>query len=246
MRCRMKFIIYFTFIFCINLYTIYAQNSESSTPVEIIRIGPDTPASGVISNSKTEKSWDVIDELHVDELTGVQQNAPLENQVLKESKSRQIAYKIDDTFRQMLTQCVSGNKTMCAQALAFADKNSIQCNLNSTEVCRAYAKIYLFHNQRQKALNARQIACNGDNATACFEAWKLYESGKGIKKNPKQGFMLLTRSCEFKNAEACYQLAGYYRTGVGAELNLKKAKDLYSKSCDLGNSDACDAYNEFL
>ncbi|RDU65737.1 sel1 repeat family protein [Helicobacter didelphidarum] len=161
-------------------------------------------------------------------------------------KSQQPTYEINDTFQQLLTQCNGGNKGACSQALAFADKNSKQCNLNSTEVCRAYATIFLIHNQRQKALNARQIACNGDNATACFEAWNLYETGRGIKKNPKQGFWLLGRSCDFKNAQACYQLAGYYRTGVGAELNLKKAKELYSKSCDLGNSDACDAYNEFL
>lgn len=242
----MRIFWYCIVIFYMNLQIIHAQNEIDSAPIEVIRIGPDTPIGGIKSDSKIEKSWDTLDELHVDELKGVQENIITENQVLIESKNKQTAYKIDDSFRQMLTQCVSGNKTSCSQALAFADKNSTQCNLNSTEVCRAYAKIYLFHNQRQKALNARQIACNGDNATACFEAWNLYESGKGIKKNPEQGFMLLTRSCDFKNADACYQLAGYYRTGVGAKLNLKKAKELYSKSCDLGNSDACDAYNEFL
>ncbi|RDU60876.1 sel1 repeat family protein [Helicobacter sp. MIT 14-3879] len=169
-----------------------------------------------------------------------------QNPQIQRSKSRQTAYKLDPKFKELFTQCVNNDKVACQQALAFADKNSTQCNLNSTEVCRAYAQVFLIHNQRQKALNARQIACNGDNATACVEAWQLHKTGKGIKKNAKQGFALLTRSCEFKNAEACYELAGYYRTGVGAELNLKKAKELYSKSCDLGNSSACDAYNEFL
>ncbi len=242
----LKTIFYSMLIFCCGLCVSYGQNGNDLPPVEVIRIGPDTPSGGIkTTESKNEKSWDMLDELHVDELTGVQ-NTPLGNQQLITSKSRQQAYQIDDKFREMLTQCINNNKSMCAQALAFADKNSTQCNLNSTEVCRAYAQIYLLHNQRQKALNARQIACNGDNATACFEAWNLYESGRGVKKNPKQGFALLTRSCDFKNAQACYQLAGYYRTGVGAELNLKKAKELYSKSCDLGNSDACDAYNEFL
>lgn len=246
MRCILKTIAYSVFIFFFSFCMLNGQNPEDLPPVEVIRIGPDTPSVGVkATESKKEKSWDTLDELHVDELKGVQ-NTPLINQQLVTSKSRQQTYELDDKFKEMLTQCVSGNKSVCSQALAFADKNSKQCNLNSTEVCRAYAQIYLIHNQRQKALNARQVACNGDNATACFEAWNLYESGRGIKKNPKQGFSLLTRSCDFKNAEACYQLAEYYRTGVGAELNLKKAKELYSKSCDLGNSNACDAYNEFL
>lgn len=240
----MKVIVYIV-MFCFSVCALYGQSSSEPT-VEVIRIGPDTPSSGTkVTESKKEKSWDTLDELHVDELKGVQ-NTPLGNEQLATSKSKQKAYKLDDRFKVMLTQCVSGNKSSCAEALAFADKNSTQCNLNSTEVCRAYAQIYLIHNQRQKALNARQIACNGDNATACFEAWNLYQSGRGIKKNPKQGFALLTRSCDFKNADACYELAEYYRTGVGAELNLKKAKELYSKSCDLGNSNACDAYNEFL
>ena len=248
MRCEvcMKTLLYSMFLCCFGFCIANAQDTENLPPVEVIRIGPDTPSGGMkTTDSKKEKSFDTLDELRVDELTGVQDTPP-RNEQLVTSKSRHQTYEIDDKFREMLTQCVNNNKAMCAQALAFADKNSKQCNLNSTEVCRAYAQIYLLHNQRQKALNARQIACNGDNATACFEAWNLYESGKGIKKNPKQGFGLLTRSCDFKNAQACYQLAGYYRTGVGAELNLKKAKELYSKSCDLGNSEACDAYNEFL
>lgn len=246
MRCVLRVIIYFVLMFFCEICVLYGQSAKDLPPVEVIRIGPDTPASGVKSmESKKEKSWDTLDELHVDELKGVQ-DAPLGNQQLIASKSHQKTYEIDNRFKEMLTQCINGNKSICAQALAFADKNSTKCNLNSTEVCRAYAQIYLIHNQRQKALNARQVACNGDNATACFEAWNLYESGRGIKKNPKQGFALLTRSCDFKNADACYQLAEYYRTGVGAELNLKKAKELYSKSCDLGNSNACDAYNEFL
>ncbi len=210
---------------------------------EVIRIGPDNQIH--TGEQKKKKTWDKLDELDVDEIKDVQEPKSADDELIRR-KSTQTAYSIDDNFKSMLTQCISGDKSACSSALAFADKNSTQCNLNSTEVCRAYASIFLIHNQRQKALNARQIACNGDNATACFEAWKLYESGKGIKKNPKQGFGLLTKSCDFKNADACYQLAGYYRNGIGAELNLKKAKELYSKSCDLGNSDACDAYNEFL
>lgn len=222
------------------------MSAASDSGVEVIRIGPDTPNSGVKIDGDKKKSWDTLDELRVDEITGVQDEMSEMNTQLELSKSKMPAYKVDDGFRDMLAKCSAGEKSVCAEALRFADKNSTQCNLNSTEVCRSYATIYIKYNQRQKALNARQIACNGNNATACFEAWNLYESGKGIKKNPKQGFSLLTRSCDFKNAEACYKLAGYYRTGVGAELNLKKAKELYSKSCDLGNSDACDAYNEFL
>ena len=243
MRCKLQrlFLLHICVIFLLN-------HSLANEPVEVIRIGPDTPSGGISTTvtQHNKKSWDTLDELSVDEIRGVQDTTQTTNEKLLESKSRQTAYQIDNTFKEMLTKCVSSDKKLCSQALAFADKNSTQCNLNSTEVCRAYAQIFLIHNQRQKALNARQIACNGGNATACFEAWNLYETGKGIKKNPKQGFALLTRSCDFKNAQACYQLAGYYRTGVGAELNLKKAKELYSKSCDLGNSDACDAYNEFL
>lgn len=223
---------------------IFVLNADDSK-VEVIRIGPDSSVSSSSSSPNVKKSWDTLDVLRVDEITGVQDEVPEMNAQLEKSKSTLKAYTLSDEFRNMLEKCQSGEKNACKRALEFADKNSTQCNLNSTEVCRAYANVYLSHNQRQKALNARQIACNGNDATACFEAWNLYESGKGIKKNTKQGFALLTRSCDFKNALACYKLAGYYRTGVGAQLNLKKAKELYSKSCDLGNSDACDAYNEF-
>lgn len=224
--------------------TSQSQNSNNA-PVEVIRIGPDTPSSGVKVDTKNpKKTWETLDVLKVDEVRGVQDSQP-NNPQLQASKSKQPTYQIDNRFKEMLTQCVSGNKISCSQALAFADSNSTQCNLNSTEVCRAYAQIFLIHNQRQKALNARQIACNGENATACFEAWSLYEVGKGIKKDARQEFALLMRSCDFNNADACFKLAGRYRMGVGAELNLTKAKKLYSKSCDLGNSDACDAFNEF-
>lgn len=226
------------------VFLLFAFANLIAADVEVIRIGPDS----TITNTTTQnakKTWDTLDELRVDEITGVHDDMPEQNEQLELSKSKMTAFTLSDEFRNMLAKCKSGDKSACNAALAFADKNSTQCNLNSTEVCRAYANIYLAHNQRQKALNARQIACNGNNATACFEAWNLYESGKGIKKNAKQGFSLLTRSCDFKNALACYKLAGYYRTGVGAQLNLKKAKELYSKSCDLGHSDACDAYNEF-
>ncbi|RDU72609.1 sel1 repeat family protein [Helicobacter aurati] len=223
-----------------------ALSAKDDSSVEVIRIGPDSTIS-TTTTSKSPKSWENLDVLNVDEIRGVQNSQPIQNPQIQQSKSTQTAYQADERFKKMLSNCVDNrNKQACQQALAFADKNSTQCNLNSTEVCRLYAQIFLIHNQRQKALNARQIACNGSNATACFEAWQLYKIGKGIKKNPKQGFALLTRSCDFKNAQACYELAEYYRTGVGAELNLRKAKELYSKSCDLGNSEACDAYNEFL
>lgn len=226
------------------VFLIFGFATLFAADVEVIRIGPDSTISNTTTQS-AKKTWDTLDELRVDEITGVHDDVPEINEQLELSKSKMTAFSLDERFKNLLAKCKSGDKAACSEALSFADKNSTHCNLNSTEVCRAYANIYLAHNQRQKALNARQIACNGNNATACFEAWNLYESGKGIKKNAKQGFSLLTRSCDFKNALACYKLAGYYRTGVGATLNLKKAKELYSKSCDLGNSDACDAYNEF-
>lgn len=242
MLCISRGKLYMRYIFVIIAFVtfLFAQDGD----VEVIRIGPDNQVSS--SLDKPKKTWESLDELSVEEMRGEQDSMPAANEALLKQKAKQTAYKIDDTFQYRLDRCISGDQKSCQFALEFADRNSTQCNLNSTEVCRAYARIFVLNNQRQKALNARQIACNGDNATACFEAWQLYEAGSGIKKDPKQAFSLLTKSCAFKNADACYKLAGYYRSGVGAELNLKKAKELYSKSCDLGNSSACDAYNEFL
>lgn len=233
-------------IWLIVFITFMSASRAEQDSVEVIRIGPDSIISSSTTQSKKPKNWENLDVLNVDEIHGVQEPKPSKSLAIKQFKSNQPSYKISDELKHMVTKCTNNDKAACQQALAFADKNSTQCNLNSTEVCRIYANIFLIHSQRQKALNARQIACNGDNATGCVEAWQLYKIGKGIKKDSKQGFWLLTRSCDFRNADACYELAETYRTGIGVELNLRKAKELYSKSCDLGNSDACDAYNEFL
>lgn len=238
--------IWITVVTILFISISHAEQNSIQDSVEVIRIGPDSTVSSTTTQPKKPKSWENLDVLNVYEIRGVQDSKTMQNPTIKQSKANQPSYTVSDELKHMITRCTNNDKIACQQALAFADKHSTQCNLNSTEVCRTYASIFLIHNQRQKALNARQIACNGDNATACIEAWQLHKTGKGIKKDSKQGFALLKRSCDFKNADACYELAETYRTGIGVELNLRKAKELYSKSCDLGNSDACDAYNEFL
>jgi TPR repeat protein len=84
-----------------------------------------------------------------------------------------------------------------------------------------------------------QRACQGSDAGACYEAGSLFESGKGMGKNPVLSDMYYRRGCIMGAAEACYSRARLEASRPSG--NADEAKRLFSQACSRRSATACAA-----
>lgn len=79
---------------------------------------------------------------------------------------------------------------------------------------------------------ALQNACDGGNASACFELSELYEAGNGVAKDAARARALAEKACEVGGL-GCAKLAEDYEKGVGVKKDVARATALYKRDCEL-------------
>ena len=108
---RIQFFIMQSVLYCLKVYSIFCLVfvlAQAKSEVEIIRIGPDSTIN--TASSMAPKTWENLDVLDVHGMQGVQDSQTKKNPHIQESKSKQTAYEIDSSFRQLLIQCVSNDQ----------------------------------------------------------------------------------------------------------------------------------------
>lgn len=89
-----------------------------------------------------------------------------------------------------------------------------------------------------------EAGCDADDLLACaFVGYHTYYGSNGFEWDEKQGFAVLTRSCEGGVAEACGHVSTLY--GAAGQLDVSHRYEV--RACELGLADSCSSaliYNE--
>ena len=90
---------------------------------------------------------------------------------------------------------------------------------------------------RGRAAELYQRACEGGDSQACSDLGFSYARGAGVTKDPARARKLYERACDSGVAPGCYNL--YEREGVPEDFTL--AAEVYEHRCE--NKDATGCYN---
>ncbi|MDA3047490.1 tetratricopeptide repeat protein [Campylobacter sp. JMF_08 NE1] len=98
-----------------------------------------------------------------------------------------------------------------------------------------------------KAKDLYTKACDGDNATACYNLAILYSKGEGVRQDKFKAKELYEKACDKNEYDACNNLGILYERGEGVKQGFCTANDLFLKACSGGNAVACvNLGNNFL
>ena len=98
------------------------------------------------------------------------------------------------------------------------------------------------NNDYQSAVKLFTKACDGGDASGCYNLGIMYDNGQGVKQDYHQAAKLWTKACDGGHASGCYNLGSMYAKGEGVKQDKQKAKELYGKACDGGDQDGCKYY----
>ena len=90
----------------------------------------------------------------------------------------------------------------------------------------------------ETALPLFQKAAKSGNAEAQLALGLMYETGMGIKADPKEAFSWYEKSAKQGYEMGQLALGDCYRRGVGVEVNKEEAKKWLQKAADQGNAQA--------
>jgi TPR repeat protein len=87
-------------------------------------------------------------------------------------------------------------------------------------------------------------ACDGGEASGCYNAGLMYDDGRGVPEDPAAAAAAYEDGCRGGSAMACDNLGTHYVDGRGVERSSEKAADLYRRACDgsswdPSNDDGC-------
>lgn len=74
-------------------------------------------------------------------------------------------------------------------------------------------------------------ACEGGNASSCYELGAMYDTGDGVERDAARGAALYRKACDRGVADACNDLGASYAEGEGVEKDLALARGLYENAC---------------
>ena len=82
-------------------------------------------------------------------------------------------------------------------------------------------------------------ACNGGDASSCFNLGVMFASGDGVEENKARAVQLFEKACDGGEAQGCSNLGFMYSKGNGVEQNKARAVQFYQKACDGSNAGSC-------
>lgn len=85
-------------------------------------------------------------------------------------------------------------------------------------------------------------ACKSDYIHGCGALGKLYEDGKGVKKDVSKALEFYRRGCG-RESYSCYRMGKVHLTGVGVDASRQKAQEYFKKACGQGRAIACRDYS---
>ena len=97
---------------------------------------------------------------------------------------------------------------------------------------------------KNKAKELYEKACNGGNDIGCFNLGTMYEKAEGVKKDYSKAIELYKKSCDNGYSRGCFNLGYMYEKAQGVNQDKTKAKELYKIACDDKIEFGCKAYRE--
>ena len=92
---------------------------------------------------------------------------------------------------------------------------------------------------KSKAVELYQKACNLDSVRSCYNLSVMYHHGDGIRQDKLKAAELYQKSCQNNMASGCYNLGAMYSNGDGVRQDNLKATEYYQKACDKNHSNSC-------
>jgi TPR repeat protein len=131
--------------------------------------------------------------------------------------------------------------TICAQEKSSERREQLYslCSLNVAEKCfdlgRMWAEGSGGPEDKKKALEYYDRACNLDHWNGCVFFMDMLSKGEGSPQDAEKVYPILVRECGRKRPEACHLLGAL----SAAATDMVKARDYYTLACDLGYGQGC-------
>jgi len=85
--------------------------------------------------------------------------------------------------------------------------------------------------KKDNQTNKIKIACEKENAEACFKLGVLYHNGSSVEKDMDKAFDLFHKSCDLGNMKVCTRLALTYENNESERYDINKSLKLYEMAC---------------
>lgn len=108
-------------------------------------------------------------------------------------------------------------------------------------LCETAGKIYLKHNDLEKAIGIFEKICNDKKVSGCISLGKIYTMPE--KLDYKKAINYLKRACAVGKHKACYELGVLYEN-LNEENTILNSMAYYKKSCELGYSLGCESLKD--
>ncbi|MBL8743322.1 MAG: sel1 repeat family protein, partial [Myxococcales bacterium] len=112
------------------------------------------------------------------------------------------------------------------------------CNPKHAAHCLALGERYR-SDDRAKANQFFDKACEGGEAVACNALGFSYEKGLGVTADAKRARALYESGCQLGEASACRNTGVLRRDGVGGDADPAAAAALFDKACEGGDAPGC-------
>ncbi|MCF7923499.1 MAG: sel1 repeat family protein [Candidatus Izimaplasma sp.] len=98
--------------------------------------------------------------------------------------------------------------------------------------------------QKQVALSLLEIAAKEGLVEACFTLYRMYLTGKLVKKDEAQAFKQLLKYQDLNDKDLYYEIGMCYEKGIGVDSSYYRAGIFYKKAMELDHEDAKIALRE--
>ncbi len=187
-------------------------------------------AEGVaVSHDLSETNKDLRTHTHEPVLSADQKYS---DELLKKAESG------DSTAQRNLGSCYYfglGTEKDVSKAIELLEKAAAQGDIKAQS---KLGSLYLKEQKYDKAYFWFKKASDSGDAHAMNNLGSLYNSGLGVQKNEKEGFILHQKSAEQNDSCALYNLAVDYETGRGTDKNMQMAIKVYSQAASAGSPEA--------
>ena len=146
------------------------------------------------------------------------------------------------------SQATHPNGSVPAPLPKHLDPLEHSCSTGDSRGCNSLGYMYDYgeggvSEDRGRAAELYQRACDGKNGAGCGNLASLYHSGRGAKaglaKDRAKAFEYASRGCEFKHGLSCFDLGVDYQMGDGVAKDEARAVQFYDIACRGDYPEAC-------
>jgi TPR repeat protein len=87
--------------------------------------------------------------------------------------------------------------------------------------------------------DAVKASCDAGKASDCVQLGRLYQNGRGLKKDMAAAAAAYKKACDLADASGCTSLGTMHNSGLGMRKDVARAEELFRQGCDGGDAPGC-------